>query len=514
MAKRHSYFDLNREFTVVDVETTGQSAKSGYVIEIGMVKVKNREIAGSYSTLIKPPVSLPFFITQLTGIRDADLYDAPVFAAVKDAVRDFIRGSVMVAHNAAFDYGFIKKEYERHGEHFFSDRLCTVRLGRKLYSGNKKYNLDAMISLLNVEVTNRHRALGDALATAEIFVHYLNHPEAQDVFSKMASEFEIRKLWLERLEPLIEDLPHETGVYIFADEQDLPLYIGKSTDIRTRVLSHIREDNLTKKKRLLHHTHHFNYHVCKTELESLILESRLIKQCQPSYNVQQRNWRQYVFLHVSDDEYPAITLSNEKDGCRGRTYGPYRSRIFVEHYLQKIQKLYKLCPELMKKNNRPKSFCFSYHLKQCSGACGGAVSPEKYSDTVLEAIGLLNDLVCVDSKEHIDLFLKEPELKEPRFYYVREGLKSLKQNQKRYPETFNPRYLIINPEEETGYLIQNGLLKKIFYGEELSDTDRIREECDFTDTTEPDDKESLDERLIIEKYVHMNRNKLKIINLK
>lgn len=508
----YSYFDLNASFVVVDVETTGQSAKNGFVIEIGMVKVKNRQIHESYSTLIRPPVSLPFFITQLTGIRDADLVNAPVFSDVKDDIRDFLIGSVFVAHNAAFDYGFIKKEYERLDEHFFYDRLCTVRLGRKLFPGFKKYNLDALIDRLNIDVTHRHRALGDALATAEILIQYLNHPSAQDIFSKMASDFEVKKLWLERLEPLIDDLPSETGVYIFADEQDLPLYVGKSNNIRSRVLSHIREDNLSKKKRLLHHTHHFNYHICKTELESLILESRLIKQYLPPYNVQQRNWRQYVFLHVSDDEYPLITVSNERH-TKGTTFGPYRSKKFVEHYLQKIQKLYKLCPELMKEDSRPKSFCFSYHLKQCSGACGGAVTPEQYRASVSEAMNLLNELISVDSKDKIDLFLRQPELKEQEFYFVREGLKSLKKNKSSYPETYCRQYVIINPDEETGYLIRNGLLSKIYRGDELTELNAMREENSYIDVSEPDDKESLDERLIIQKYVHMNRARLKIFPL-
>ena len=128
-------------------------------------------------------------------------------------------------------------------------------------------------------------------------------------------------------------------------------------------------------------------------------------------------------------------------------------------------------------------------------------------------MNLLNELISVDSKDKIDLFLRQPELKEQEFYYVREGLKSLKKNKKSYPETYCRQYLIINPDEETGYLIRNGLLSKIFRGDELTELSAMREESSYIDVSEPDDKESLDERPIIQKYVHMNRARLKIIPL-
>lgn len=505
------YFDLNAPLVVVDVETTGHSPENGYIIEIGMVRVEQKQITDTYETLIRTPVPVPPFIQELTGLSDEDLCRAPEFGEAQLAIRDFIGEATLVAHNAPFDYRFLKKEFERAGQFFYANRLCTVRLCRKLFPALKHYNLDRLADYFGITIHPRHRALGDARATAEILIRCLNHPEALKVFSQMAAGWASRAIWMERLEPLIQELPDHCGVYIFADANGLPLYIGKSNRIRSRILSHLREDNLPKKQRLLHHTHHFQWQECKTELEALILESRLIKQYAPPYNIQQRNWRQYVFLSVSKDPYPVITVTNQRTAAN--CYGPYRSKKLVGHYLEKIRKLYKLCPELMKAGPPPGRFCFSYHLGQCAGACGGAIRPEVYQQTVKEAVELLDELLKVDSGNRIDLFLRQPELKEPKFYYVREGLKSLKQHQKFYPETFSRKYLIVNPSEETGYLIVNGLLKKIFRGEELQEPSQIREAADCTEVGAVEDKETLDERLIIEKYVHTHRHKLKIINL-
>ena len=507
-------FDLDAGFSVVDIETTGNSSRDGYVIEIGIVNIKKRRITETYQTLVRPPVALPPFITQLTGLSDNDLAAAPPFNKIFVDVKSYLDGNFFVAHNVSFDYGFLKTEFERAGESFYKDRFCTVKLGRKLFPGYKQYNLDALIQRFGVNVQQRHRALGDAMATAEILLKYLHHPNAVEVFTKFARALEKTEKWQERLEPEIMQLPSAKGVYMFKDVNDLPLYIGKSNNIRSRVLSHLREDDIPKKKRLLRYTERFDAIVCSSELESLILESHLIKKHQPFYNVQQIQRKGYVFVKISDDIYPKLLVVDSKIDDGNEYIGPFRSVKFLTYLLDKTQKHLKLCPELMKPKRNQKGFCFSYQLGGCSGACGGGIDPEAYSEHVEEAKTILSYYTRLDKKENIDLFLKSRETKRPELTEMRKALRREKTRMKDIPESYEEKYLIHNPEDRIGYLIVDGLLKKVFAEDELQDVEAIIESAGVKKQKTIEDQDTLDERLTIQRYVRSNRDKLKIISLK
>ena len=506
------FFDLNAGFSVVDVETTGNSSAKGHIIEIGIVNIKDRCITDTYQTLIRPPVGIPSFITQLTGIREEDLVHAPVFEEIIYDIESRLDGNLFVAHNVSFDYSFLKTEFQRAGKPFYKDRFCTVKLGRKLYPGHKHYNLDALIERFGVQVQNRHRALGDAAATAEILLKYLHHPDAVEVFTKFARMLEKKEQWQERLESEIVKLPSGKGVYMFKDANNLPIYIGKSQNIRSRVLSHLRADDIPKKKRLLRYTQSMEAIECGSELESLILESRLIKKHQPYYNVQQLQRKGYVFAKITKDVYPRIFLveSHEDDGCE--YVGPFRSVRFLEFLLDKVQKHLKLCPELMKPRRNQKGFCFSYQLNACTGACGKAIAPEDYHEYIEEAIEILSHFTHMHSKENIDVFLRSREMKKPEMNELRRALRREKQRMTVIPESYEEQYLIIDPEDRVGYVIEYGLLKKVLHKEELEDLHLL-----FGARTEiPEEiienQDTLDERLTIQRYASANKDKLKIIS--
>lgn len=504
-------FNLDSKFAVVDVETTGQSARNGYIIEVGIVFIDHRRIIGTYQTLIRPPVSIPYFITMLTGIRDADVYDAPDFQSVSDELLHRLEGYYFVAHNASFDYSFFKSEFERMNRHFYMDKFCTVRLGRKFFPELKKYNLDRMMEYFGIRIDNRHRALGDALATAEIFIRYLNHPNALEVFSAYAATFDKKNLWKERLELQIMDLPEAKGVYIFKDHYDLPLYIGKSKNIRGRIMSHLRDDHLSKKKRLWHSTDHFDWIECGTELEALILESRLIKKYMPPYNVQQKKWKEYFYVKVTKDSYPLVLTTTDKNSDGAEYIGPFRSSKLLEYLLIRLQKHFKLCPELFRERRTKKGVCFSYHLQQCTGACGELISPDDYRRQVNDAMRILKDMTDMESEENIRVYLSSPDLWEDKYYYVRKGLKNTYEQLKEDPALFREKYFIFDTQDQTGYFIQYGVLRKILTGDELEDRNLLRELFLSEPVDIPDDKEALDERLTIRRFVRMNRERLKIV---
>lgn len=152
----------HRPLILVDIETTGTSAKNGRITEIAAIRVENMKVVSTFSSLLNPEQVLPSFITRLTGITNEMLWSAPLFKSIGEELAEFMQGGIFVAHNVSFDYGFIKEEYKRLGVNFTMDRLCSVRLSRKLYPEHRRHNLDSVIERLGWDIQNRHRALDDA----------------------------------------------------------------------------------------------------------------------------------------------------------------------------------------------------------------------------------------------------------------------------------------------------------------------------------------------------------------
>ncbi|WP_319481802.1 3'-5' exonuclease [uncultured Draconibacterium sp.] len=156
-------------FSIIDIETTGQSYKNGKITEIAIYQHNGQEITDSFSTLINPEMDIPFFITELTGINNEMVRTAPKFYQVAKKIIEMTMGRTFVAHNASFDYKFIKEEYARLGYNYHRKTMCTVKLSRKLLPGHPSYSLGRLCADLGIEINGRHRAAGDALATARLF---------------------------------------------------------------------------------------------------------------------------------------------------------------------------------------------------------------------------------------------------------------------------------------------------------------------------------------------------------
>lgn len=156
-------------FSIIDIETTGQSYKNGKITEIAIYQHNGQEVTDSFSTLINPEMDIPFFITELTGINNEMVRTAPKFYQVAKKIIEMTMGRTFVAHNASFDYKFIKEEYARLGYNYHRKTMCTVKLSRKLLPGHPSYSLGKLCADLGIEINGRHRAAGDALATARLF---------------------------------------------------------------------------------------------------------------------------------------------------------------------------------------------------------------------------------------------------------------------------------------------------------------------------------------------------------
>lgn len=300
-----------KKYAVVDVETTGGSFKLDKVIEIGIVLVDGDQITGTYQTLIHPERSIPYQITALTGINNEMIADAPRFYEVARQIVELTGDRIFVAHNARFDYNFIKAEFEELGFVFTRKILDTVKLSRMAFPGYKSYSLGNLISIFGIEVTDRHRALDDALATAEIFQKIIRSGTfvgTNDDYIRMA----IRESYLPP-NMSIQDIlaiPEEEGVYYFYNKETL-LYVGKSKNLKSRISQHF-SDHSQKSSTLRQSTTRIEYESQPNELFALLKESIEIKSQKPIYNKALRNTAFPYVLCYQPDTPKCICFRSEK----------------------------------------------------------------------------------------------------------------------------------------------------------------------------------------------------------
>ncbi len=271
-------------YVVLDLETTGGSASGDRVTEIAAVRIDNGQETVRWSTLVNPGVPIPGFIQSLTGIDNGMVADAPSFKSVADHLLAVLDGSVLVAHNAGFDHGFLRGEFARLGHELRVPTLCTVRLSRKLYPAFKSHGLDALMQRHNLHTDARHRAMGDV----EMVLAWLEQAR-QD-----AGEQHLRETALELLQPpmglpveletQVDGLQDAPGVFIFYGDAPVPLFIGSAANLRQRVAAHLQSASKSARERgIVANTRRIEARATAGELGALLLAKRLITDLQPTY---------------------------------------------------------------------------------------------------------------------------------------------------------------------------------------------------------------------------------------
>jgi len=375
----------------VDLETTGGSATKDRITEIGMVLVDEHGVR-EWSQLIHPQTRIPAYIEQMTGITNAMVAEAPRFEEVASEVAKLLQGYLFIAHNARFDYGFLKNEFKRLGMIFQPTVLCTVKLSRALFPEHKHHNLDSLIERHGLKANGRHRALADAQLIHQFWTQLpAAFPEATiaDTVEKLIGRSSLPS----NIDPLlIHELPDGPGVYLFYGENALPLYIGKSVNIRQRVLSHFSADHKhSKEMSLSQQLRRIDWIETAGELGALLTEAKLIKQLQPIHNQRLRRknalcaWQ----LQQTDDTLrPVLTWANELDfGGQDNLYGLYNSQRDAQKALSSIAGQFNLCLSVLglEKINKGRP-CFAYQLKKCKGACIGAEKPLEHTARLILAM--------------------------------------------------------------------------------------------------------------------------------
>ena len=393
-------------YAVVDIETTGGSPKHEKITEIAVMIHDGNSIIDQYETLMNPEKYIPPYITALNGITNEMVAEAPKFYEIAAKIIELTEHKTFVAHNVGFDYGFVKNEFKSLGYHFQRDRLCTVRLSRKLIPGLRSYSLGNLCDELGIENSDRHRAAGDAKATARLLeiLMDLNSQSGLGLFDDISFRLNNLNPFLNAED--IRKLPEETGVYYFLDEQKNVIYVGKSRNIKSRVLTHLGNHDSKKAIELVLKTAEISFELTGSELIALLKESAEIKQHKPLYNKAQRRTMFQYGLYYFFDDTGYLNFSLEKNGHE--TMVPLLSFGSKKEALNNLNiqiEKYELCQKLCGLY-KSKGACFHFELMNCRGACVGLEPVSEYNQRahhLLEKLTYVNEnMIIVDSGRRAD----------------------------------------------------------------------------------------------------------------
>lgn len=419
-------------YAIIDLETTGGQPAQDRITEIAIFIHDGEKVVDQFDTLINPGRSIPFFITQLTGINDEMVRDAPKFHEVARKVVEMTEGCVFVAHNVRFDYSFLKKEFGDLGYNYSRKTLCTVRLSRSLMPGQPSYSLGKLCQNIGIPLQGRHRAAGDAAATAILFDRLLKISQQEEALTqpglspadtlaavdanapagrrpvpaqaapvaaatKLPSARKVKAVQeairTALLPPNITPekvaaLPHEAGVYYFHDEQGEVIYVGKSINIYKRIQQHFAVDYKSRKSiEFKNSISDITWELTGSELVALLYESHEIKRLKPLYNRKLRRsvFPAGIFLRTDEQGYKHLYYGRADDHAESHPLialgNQFKAKGFLFHKVSKFNLCQKLC-DLYKTQGA----CFDYQVHRCKGACLGLEPPEEYNQRVEEAI--------------------------------------------------------------------------------------------------------------------------------
>jgi len=371
-------------YAIIDIETTGGRAVDK-ITEIAIYIHDGIRIVDEFATLINPEINIPNFITKLTGINNEMVAGAPKFFEVAKKIVEITADKIFVAHNVAFDYRFVQNEFKSLGYNYRRKTLCTVQLSRKLVPALPSYSLGRICDDLGIVIEGRHRAAGDAFATTKLFEYLLSINNVdKDLFSSNKIQ------GLNNLHPLldkntIENLPEETGVYYLYNDKHELIYIGKSKNVYSRVMTHFANTKSRKAIEMRNNIADISYELTGSELIALLLESAEIKQNIPLYNRSQRRTIYNYGLFMFEDENNYQNLKIKKIEGDEIPLTSFESLDEARDTLEKIIDHHVLCQKLCHLH-KTDGACFFYTIQQCKGACIGEESPETYNKRVQKAI--------------------------------------------------------------------------------------------------------------------------------
>ena len=368
----------NAELSVIDVETTGLSAKTNRIIEIGLVKLRNYKIVDRYETLINPGIYIPSFISHFTGITDEDVADAPFFSDIIEDLKHFIGETIICGHNLSFDSSFIKYEFLRNGEEpLYNEQVCTLKLARRMFPDLKSKSLTSIIKHLKLRNKSPHRALGDAEVTARALIKMIKQLKKESKVKTVDDLFKFQKRSTtgktvkikESLREDISSLPNAPGVYYFINNRGKVIYVGKAKSLRDRIRSYFSSAAPKKAKKIITQAKSLKIEITNTELTALLSEAESIKKINPRHNSQLKKYGSKYFLKVTKEHsYPKIEISNHFDFDGNDYFGLFISRKKAEIVLNILDKTFSLRECTDKEFSKHKK-CFLADIERCTAPC-------------------------------------------------------------------------------------------------------------------------------------------------
>ena len=381
----------------LDLETTGLSPRDDGITEIGAVILEEGKPTREWSTLVRPKKAIPPEIARMTGISNEMVRDAPTFGELAPQLAALLEGALLVAHNARFDYGFLKQAFAREGRSFFAPTLCTARLARELEPDLESAGLDALSARYGLNGGDRHRALGDARLAQALARHLVTSFDADTITA--AVKRLLRRPSLPKHLPVdtLARIPESPGVYLFYGLNEHPLYIGKAKSLRERVGGHFSGDwGSGRGVRLSEELRRIEWVETAGELSALLLEARLIRERLPAHNIKLRRRTEAVALRLDDGarklEFPMI--AGLAANAQHDLYGPFGSRASARATLAMIAAENHLCMKALGLERRRRTEpaaapCFAFQVRRCLGACCGEENPAAHWARLVEALAPL-----------------------------------------------------------------------------------------------------------------------------
>jgi DNA polymerase-3 subunit epsilon len=372
-------------FSVIDIETTGGNATNNKIIEIAVVVHDGEKVLKKWESLINPESYIPSGITELTGITQFMVADAPKFHEIAKELIEITENTIFVAHNVRFDYSFIRSAFNDLGYTFTRKQLCTIQLSRKIFPELPSYGLSAIAQNLHLHNPDRHRAMGDAITTARLLEKIFLEANAGEIINDLVN-LGIKESKLPNNLSLkdIQSLPDACGVYYFKDENGIIVYVGKSKNIQKRVASHF-SDYTEKASKLQRLVHEIDYEETGSELVSLILESYQIKTLMPEVNKAQRakTYNFVLFSYFNEQGYLCFDIKQKKEIKKSKNIeilSEYSKITIAKSRLAANRQEFSLCDHLIEGDLLFGNPCFRYQLRQCKGACCQKESAEIYNE--------------------------------------------------------------------------------------------------------------------------------------
>jgi len=376
---------LPRDLVFVDLETTGGNAAYHRITEVGILRLQDGELAEEWSSLVNPECPIPSFIEDFTGITNAMVSDAPRFADIAALVRQKLQGDVFVAHNARFDYSFLRSEFRRLGVNFSAKVLCTVKLSRRLFPQFARHNLDAVMERHGLACSARHRALGDARVLHDLWSKLRREVPPAALAEAVHTVLGAHRLPAHLPADFTDDLPDGPGVYRFYGKDDAVLYIGMSNSLRTRVLTHLAGEHVGgRQQRLARQVRRLDWRATAGELGAALLESQWIKAQQPLHNRRLKGSSGAYTLTLASTSTSTSTSSAGTDGppveitpidgldaaALTQAFGLFHAAKDARKALTDIARAHQLCLKCLGMEQGAGS-CFAYQVGKCKGACVG-----------------------------------------------------------------------------------------------------------------------------------------------